>query len=313
MNKKSSTLYFLAGVTSSGKTQLAVEWAEANQAEILSCDSIALYQGMNIGSAKPSDAEQARVKHHGLNLSKVCHRFDVSKYLNYAKNIIADAYSKNKKILVVGGSGFYLRSFFNAVVDEVEVSDEIKNFVNQLYQEHGLARLIEKLKELNPRGLGELDKSNPIRIIKSLERCLASDLSIDELKKAFEKKPVPFSEFTKKTCLIDRENLELARFIRDRTEWMLSNGLIEEVRGLMEVGIIENYPASSAVGYRETLAYLRGEMKRDALSEAIQVSTRQLVAKQRKWFRKYYHHDQLLIPVSGANISISELVWRSDT
>ena len=71
MNKKSSTLYFLAGVTSSGKTQLAVEWAEANQAEILSCDSIALYQGMNIGSAKPSDAEQARVKHHGFNLSKV--------------------------------------------------------------------------------------------------------------------------------------------------------------------------------------------------------------------------------------------------
>ena len=313
MNKTSSTLYFLAGVTSSGKTQLALEWAEANGADILSCDSIALYKGMNIGSAKPSAAEQARVRHHGLDLSEVSQRFDVSKYLNYAKNIITNAYLKGSKILVVGGSGFYLRSFFSAVVDEVSVSDEIKERVDLLYREDGLDGLLEKLKKLNPLGLGELDQANPVRAIKSLERCLSTGLTLQELQREFEKKPTPYSEFQKKTCLLDRDHKELLELIKSRTEWMLSNGLIEEVEELIKLGLMQNYPASSAVGYRETLAYLRGEIKRENLADAIQVSTRQLASKQRKWFRKYYDHDQLLIPVHGKGISLSELVWRSDT
>jgi len=313
VNKTGSTLYFLAGVTSSGKTRLALEWAEKNEAEILSCDSIALYQGMDIGSAKPSDAEQRRVKHHGLDLSEVNQRFDVSKYLQYAKKIIREAYKRNSKILVVGGSGFYLRSFFSAVVDEVSVSEDIKTSVNRLYEEAGLDGLLEKLNELNPCGLGKLDQSNPVRAIKSLERCLATGLPLEELQKEFAKKPIPYSEFQKKTGLLDREDKDLIRLIKSRTEWMLSNGLIEEVEGLIELGLMQNYPASSAVGYRETLAYLRGEIKRENLAEAIQVSTRQLAAKQRKWFRKYYHHDQLLIPEHGKDIPLSELVWCSDT
>ena len=313
VNKTSPTLYFLAGVTSCGKTQLALEWAEENGAEILSCDSIALYQGMDIGSAKPTEADQKRVKHYGLDLSKVNQRFDVSKYVIYAKKIIKDACKRNSKILVVGGSGFYLRSFFSAVVDEVTVSDEIKKYVDCLYREDGLNGLLEKLKQLNPNGLGELDQSNPVRVIKSLERCLATGLTLKELQKEFEKKPIPYSEFEKKTVLLDREDKDLIGLIKRRTEWMLANGLIEEVEGLIEFGLMQNYPASSAVGYRETLAYLRGEIKRENLAEAIQVSTRQLAAKQRKWFRKYYHHDQLLIPVHGKGVSLSELVWRSDT
>ena len=313
MNKISSKLYFLAGITSSGKTQLALEWAEANGAEILSCDSIALYQGMNIGSAKPSDAEQARVRHYGLDLSEVSQRFDVSKYLNYAKEIITNAYLNGSKILVVGGSGFYLRSFFSAVVDEVSVSDEIKQRVEFLYRDYGISGLLDRLKELDPLGLGELDQANPVRAIKSLERCLATGLTLQELQREFEKKPTPYSEYQKKTCLIDREDKYLVELIKNRTQHMLSNGLIEEGEGLIKIGLLQNYPASSAVGYRETLSYMRGEIKREHLSEAIQVSTRQLAAKQRKWFRKYYDHDQLLIPVKGEGVSLSELVWHSDT
>ena len=129
MNRTCSTLYFIAGVTSSGKTNLALDWAEQNRAEILSCDSVAIYKGMDVGSAKPTIAERERVLHHGLDLVNVGERYDVSQYLNYAKKVILDAYSRNSKILVVGGSGFYLRSFFASIVDGVSVSEEIKNSV----------------------------------------------------------------------------------------------------------------------------------------------------------------------------------------
>ena len=122
MTRACSTLYFLAGVTSSGKTGLALDWAEQKGAEILSCDSVAIYKGMDVGSAKPTMAERERVVHHGLDLVNVGERYDVSKYLEYAKDVILDAYSRKSIILVVGGSGFYLRSFFASVVDRVSVN-----------------------------------------------------------------------------------------------------------------------------------------------------------------------------------------------
>ena len=94
---------------------------------------------------------------------------------------------------------------------------------------------------------------------------------------------------------------------------MLANGLIEEVQGLMEHGLLENYPASNAIGYRQVLSYLKGERKKEDLIQDINVSTRQLVSKQRKWFRKYYPSDQRLIPQVGQKLSGEDLNWHSDT
>ena len=313
VNQGSPTLYFLAGVTASGKSSIALEWAQENEAEILSCDSIALYRGMNIGSAKPSLEDQLKVKHYGLDLANVDQRYDVSKYINYANNVVREVYDRNGKILVVGGSGFYLRSFFSAVVDEVIISDEIKHSVEELYQLEGIEGLILKLKQMNPQGLGELDQFNPVRVIKSLERCMATGSTLEDLKKEFEKKPIPYAGFQKKTCLLDRSNQEIENSIETRTKSMLSNGLIEEVEGLIEHGLLKNYPASYSVGYRETLSYIRGEISREDLAQAIQLSTRQLVSKQRKWFRKYYQADQIITSTSGEQLHADILKWNSDT
>ena len=307
------TLYFLAGVTASGKSTLALEWALKNGAEILSCDSIALYRGMNIGSAKPSVEDQSKIKHYGLDLANIDQRYDVSKYINYAKGVISEVYERKGKILVVGGSGFYLRSFFSAVVDEVIISNEMKNSVEELYSLEGLKGLLFKLKQMNPQGLGELDQFNPVRVTKSLERCMATGSTIQDLKKEFDKKPIPYEEFKKKTCLLDRSDVEIEILIEARTKSMIANGLIEEVKGLIELGLLENYPASYSVGYRETLSYLRGEISKDSLSKAIQVSTRQLVAKQRKWFRKYYQADQIFNSNRGNQLNADDIKWNSDT
>jgi tRNA dimethylallyltransferase len=142
---------------------------------------------------------------------------------------------------------------------------------------------------------------------------LASGLSIVELKEEFSKKPIPYSDFQKKTCLVDRENSELEKLIQKRTKLMLSNGLIEEVQGLIEQGLSKNYPASNAIGYRQTLSYLGGKGTKEDLIQNINVSTRQLVAKQRKWFRKYYNSNQNITPGNGQGLCVSDLNWTADT
>lgn len=313
MVKDCPTLYFIAGVTASGKSALALDWAEKNDAEILSCDSIAVYQGMNIGSAKPSLDDQSRVKHYGLDLEQVDKRYDISKYLNYAEGVIKKAYKRNSRILVVGGSGFYLRSFFSAVIDEVVVSEDIRISVEALYRDEGLAGLLAKLNDLNSGCLGDLDQANPVRVIKSLERCLATGLTVRELRKEFEKKPVPYMKFQKRTCLLDRSDEDLEILIKNRTEKMLMNGLIDETEKLLSDGLQKNYPASSSVGYRETISYLRGGITKCELGNSIRVSTRQLVSKQRKWFRKYYITERMLIPHSGRDPQAEDLDWNSET
>tara|TARA_B110000444_G_C18499399_1_gene437179 strand:- start:33 stop:629 length:597 start_codon:yes stop_codon:yes gene_type:complete len=198
-------------------------------------------------------------------------------------------------------------------VDEVKVSNEIKNSVEELYQMEGLDGLIKKLKNLNPSGLGKLDNLNPVRVIKALERCMATGSTLLELKVEFEKKPTPYCNFQKKTCLVDRGDEDIENLIKLRTQSMLANGLIEEVEGLIDQGLLHNYPASSSVGYREILSYLRGELSRDELGPAIALSTRQLVSKQRKWFRKYYQADQILVPTGGEPLNLDDLIWHSDT
>jgi len=142
---------------------------------------------------------------------------------------------------------------------------------------------------------------------------MATGSTLLELKVEFEKKPTPYCNFQKKTCLVDRGDEDIENLIKLRTQSMLANGLIEEVEGLIDQGLLHNYPASSSVGYREILSYLRGELSRDELGPAIALSTRQLVSKQRKWFRKYYQADQILVPTGGEPLNLEDLIWHSDT
>jgi len=313
MVEDSRTLYFIAGVTASGKTEISLDWAEKNNAEIISCDSVALYKGMNIGTAKPSLNDQRRVRHYGLDIVTPDQVFDVSKYSDYARKVVSDISKKKSNILVVGGSGFYLRSFFSAVVDEVFISSEIKTFVSTLFQEQGLNGLIEELKKYNPDGFGQLDLANPVRVIKSLERCLATGNSIAEVNSKFKKKVSPFIDFKKKMARVERDNEDLEKRINIRTSQMIKNGLIEEVEKLLDCGLEKNYPASHAVGYRETISFLLGKLNRAELEKEIRVSTRKLVSKQRKWFRKYYPYECTNLSNQKFDSNSSVLKWFSET
>ncbi|WP_269526806.1 tRNA (adenosine(37)-N6)-dimethylallyltransferase MiaA [Coraliomargarita parva] len=278
-------LHIITGPTAVGKTDYALEYAEARGAEILSCDASLVYRGMDIGTAKPSPDELARVPHHLIDVCEVDEPYDIVRFDREAHAVVEDVLGRGKPVVVTGGSGFYLKSFLAPVIDEVEVSNAVREEVAALYETGGLPALLEALQLCSPDGLGHLDTRNPRRVLRALERCRASGRSLPELQRAFAARPLPYGELSKKLILLDRDPEDLRERVARRAACMLSDGLIEEVRHLREAGIERNPSAASAIGYRETLAYLDGRLSREALLPAIVQNTQHLVKKQRTWFR----------------------------
>lgn len=274
-------LHLLSGPTAVGKTEWALRWAERAGAEIVSCDSLLFYRGMDIGTAKPTPAERARVPHHLIDLCAVAERMDVTNYLERARRVVADLATRGRAVLVTGGSGFYLRAFLAPVADAVEVSAAVRAEVSALPPEAALARL----RALNPGGLGALDVANPRRVVRALERCLASGRPLSELAAEFARQPAPFADHRIELTVLERAPADLARRIDERVAAMLRTGLVDEVRRLRAEGLERNPSAARAIGYREVLAYLDGALPEPALAAEIARNTRALVKKQRTWFR----------------------------
>lgn len=287
-------IHIVTGPTAVGKTAWALEWAEAHQAEIVSCDSLLVYRGMDIGTAKPTREDQARVPHHLIDVAPVNVPLNVSHYHALAREAVHDILSRGKNVLVTGGSGFYLKSFYAPIADKWAPTPEVRQRVNALFASEGLPGLVRTLHDLNPDGLGSLDTNNPRRVIRALERCLVSGQSLLALQKHFESQPLPFAGIPLSVTLLERPAEELHRRIEQRTAAMLQAGLIDEVARLRDEGLLDNPSAASAIGYRETLAYLEGKMNRTELENTINRNTRQLVAKQRKWFRHQLPPHQII-------------------
>ncbi|OHE73081.1 MAG: tRNA (adenosine(37)-N6)-dimethylallyltransferase MiaA [Verrucomicrobia bacterium GWC2_42_7] len=288
-------LHIFTGPTAVGKTAYALEWAERNDAEIVSCDSLLFYKGMDIGTAKPTKQDMARVRHHGIDLRDASTQMTIREYVTVAENAVSDILSRGKKVAVVGGSGFYLKAFYAPVVDDLEVPMSISQEVDDLYQRHGLGAIVEKLILLNTNGL-TVDLKNPRKVLNALKRCLASGKTCSDLKAAFENKDFPFKSLNKNTLLFSRSPEDLKNRVDSRVHQMLKDGLIEEVVALQAEGFEGNPSASMAIGYRETLAWLKSD-KRDKqflASEIIQ-NTNALIHKQRTWFRHQLPPHQVVV------------------
>ncbi|MBK9991446.1 MAG: tRNA (adenosine(37)-N6)-dimethylallyltransferase MiaA [Verrucomicrobia bacterium] len=292
-------LYVLTGPTASGKTEWALRWAEENNAEIVSCDSLLFYRGMDIGTAKPTRDELARVPHHLIDVCEVTARMDITDYVSLAKQAVQEIAARGKRVLVTGGSGFYLKAFFGPVADEVTVSAELREEIDAKLQAGGLTALIADLEKLNPAGLGALDVANPRRVVRALERCRASGKTLAEMAADFAKMPGPFSNWAVQLVRLEREPVELERRVVARVDAMLSAGLIGEVERLLTVGLKTNPSASLAIGYRETVDFLEGRLARTDLADAIVRNTRGLVKKQRTWFRTQLPEHKVVAAASG--------------
>ncbi|MDQ8187308.1 tRNA (adenosine(37)-N6)-dimethylallyltransferase MiaA [Pelagicoccus sp. SDUM812002] len=277
-------IYCLSGCTAVGKTELALRWAETNGAEIVNCDSLLFYRGMDIGTAKPSASELSRVTHHLIDLLEPNQQMDIGRYLELAIERIRQIQARGRKALVTGGSGFYLKAFFQPVVDAVIVSQDTRERVQELIGK-GLDVAVSELWRRNPDGLDGLDIDNPRRVKKALERCMQSGQTLQELKAAFAQQTNDLVEAPKSLCVLERNKGELNERIAMRVSMMLEQGLVAEVEALLEKGIEQNPSACGAIGYRETIAYLCGEYDLLMLANKISTNTRRLAKKQRTWFR----------------------------
>ena len=274
-------IHVLTGCTATGKTEWALRWAEANGAEIVSCDSLLFYRGMDIGTAKPTAAERKRVPHHLIDVCDVEGRMDVTHFVMMARVVVEGIRARGRKILVVGGSGFYLKSFFSPVADDVAVPAALRAEVARL----SLAEALAQLQTLNPEGLGSLDTANPRRVNRALERCLASGRTLVALASEFSQRPGPFADCQIELTQLERPPAELEQRIAARVAAMLRDGLVAEVAKLCTAGLRDNPSAAVAIGYRETIAFLDGQLPESKLADEIAKNTRALVKKQRTWFR----------------------------
>jgi tRNA dimethylallyltransferase len=278
-------LHVLTGCTAVGKTEVGLAWAERHGAEIVSCDSLLFYRGMDLGTAKPTAAERARVPHHLVDVAEPRERFDVTRFVALARAAVDGIRSRGRPVLVAGGSGFYLQAFLGPVADAIAVPAELRAEIAARLERDGLGALVAELAALNPGGLGGLDVANPRRVTRALERCRASGRTLAALAAEFAARPGPFADWDVRLVELVRPPEELDRRIAARVDAMLAAGLVEEVRGLLGRGLRDNPSAAGAIGYRETIAHLEGRLPAAALAPAIVRDTRALVRKQRTWFR----------------------------
>lgn len=278
-------IHVLTGCTAVGKTELALRWAEANDAEIVSCDSLLFYRGLDIGTAKPTREELARVPHHLIDVCEVSEQVDVTYYVTHARAAVDAILARGRKVLVAGGSGFYLKAFFAPVADDVDVPVTLREEIRAWCEREGVEPLVKELRRLNPDGLGNLDVHNPRRVVRALERCRASGKTLSELQREFAARPGPFADCEVKLCELVRDKEELDQRIELRARQMLHDGLVDEVRAALERGLKRNPSAAKAIGYRETIDVLEGRAPESGLAAAIAKNTRGLVKKQRTWFK----------------------------
>lgn len=271
--------YYLSGPTASGKTAIGLILADRLDAEIVSMDSMSLYIGMDIGTAKPTVQEQERVPHHLLDVIAPSQEYSLSQYLHEVERVVTEIRSRGKNVLFVGGTPLYLKGLLRGIFHGPGSDARIRERL-QCEADSG-ENLHRRLTEVDPDSARRLHHNDVRRIIRALEVYEMTGQAISAMQTQFD---VPASTQTHRVVVLDWEKERLNERINERVTIMFEQGFLEETRALFERNLSKT--ASQAVGYRELFDYFQG--KYAYLSEAqelIRLHTRQFSKKQRTWFR----------------------------
>jgi len=268
--------WFLTGPTASGKSAVGITLARHLQAEIISLDSMAVYRGMDIGTAKPTQEEQATIPHHLLDLVDPNQEFSISDYLRAAHETIEEIRSRNRQVLFVGGTPLYLKALLSGFDDGPKADWRLRGKLENEAIERGDAELHADLAKLDPRAAEKIHPHDRRRIIRALEVYHKTGETISSVQTHFE---APATSSVHLFAL-DWPRTVLHARINQRVEEMFRSGLIEEVKALVDRYQELGRTAAQAVGYREVLTFLRGEMPLEGALEKTQAGTRQLARRQ---------------------------------
>jgi len=274
---------FIVGPTGAGKSALAMEVAQRSNCEIVNADSRQFYRGMDLGTAKPSAEDRARVPHHLIDVRDPDESLDVAEFAQLGRVAIEDIAARGRNPLVVGGSGLYLRVIRGGIFRGPAASPDVRARLTKIAEEQGVAHLHQKLRDIDPEAANRIGVNDLYRIVRALEvfELTGETISAHQARHRFA--DLGYDTFT---VGVEVERVKLYEAINARFDAMVAAGLVEEVRALVEAGYSPEKPPLSTIGYKQLAAYLRGEMTlADAIALARQES-RRLAKRQITWFRR---------------------------
>ena len=282
-NKKNKVIV-IVGPTASGKTSLSIELAKRINGEIVSCDSMQIYEDLNIGSAKPTTEEMQGIKHYLVGEISPTKRFSVAEYKNLAEKYIEEIIKKGKTPIVVGGTGLYANSLIYGIeYQDIEFDEEYRNKLMEIAQtEEGLKSLYEKAKEIDEKAVNLISQNDKKRIVRILEIYNSTGKTKTEQEIESRKNQVKYEYYV---FAINIDRPILYERINKRVDIMINNGLVNEVKDLCKK--YSKFPtAMQAIGYKEIVQYFNGDITLEEAIEKIKQESRRYAKRQITWFKK---------------------------
>ncbi len=275
-------LIVVAGPTASGKTSLGVELAKRLDGEVVSADSMQIYQGMDIASAMPTEDEMQGIPHHMIKFLPQGERYSVAAYCQAANTCIADIVSRGKQPILVGGTGLYISSLIdNISFTEEETDLELRSKLNKRLEEEGAEALIKELAAVDPESAARLHINDSKRIVRALELYYQTGVTITEQTKLSRQSGSPYNPLIIGLNARDREFLY--ERINRRVDIMAQNGLVEEAHCCIGS---DKGTAAQAIGHKELMPYFSGEMSLDEALDNLRMQTRRYAKRQLTWLRR---------------------------
>ena len=281
MRSSKASLVLVVGPTAVGKTELAIQLAEQLNGEVVSADSRLFYRGMDIGTAKPTPEEQARVRHHLIDIADPDEILSLAVFQQMAHEAITDIHTRNKIPFLVGGTGQYIRAVTEGWnPPEVEPDERLRSELEKIKEERGVSWLHERLRHLDPRAAEKIDPRNYRRTIRALEVILTTGRRFSE------QRGQSGSPYRLITIGLTRPRAELYERLDQRIDAMFANGFVNEVKSLLTKGYSPSLPTMSAIGYQESIRVVNGEINEEQAKAEIRRATRVFVRRQANWFKE---------------------------
>ena len=273
----------ICGPTASGKTGLAVELAQRFDAEVINADSMQVFRGFDIGTAKPDTEERQGIPHHLIDIADPTEPFDAARFTAVADAAAEEIAARGKRVLVAGGTGLYIRALLHGLQAGPPPDPVLRESLNRRAEIEGPAVLHQELTAVDPEAAARLHPNDRVRVVRALEVAISSGVTLSEWQQRH-----GFKEDRYRFLLlaIEHPRETLGRIIDDRVERMMAAGFLEEVKQLLAASVPSDAKPMQALGYKRLVAHLLGEISLSEAVEQIKTDTRRFAKRQMTWFRK---------------------------
>jgi tRNA dimethylallyltransferase len=282
MMSQKPSLIIISGPTCVGKTAVAIALAERVGGEIISADAVQVYRHMDVGTAKPTEEERARVQHHLVDVVEPDEPFSAARFKTMADEVIRDLHEKGRPVFVVGGTGLYIKALTQGIFRVDRESSAVRERLKTEAKDLGLDALYHRLEQVDPTAAVQIHRNDTYRIIRALEVFELTRIPLSEHQRAHAFSENPY-RLLKIGLFMDREILY--KRINERVERMVTSGFLDEVKGLLSRGFGPNLKPMKSIGYRHMIEYLEGEVLWSEAVRLLKRDTRRYAKRQLTWFR----------------------------